>query len=282
MNLRHLADEVAALVGEKLAVFGKHVSQIASAIIQLDERLKTVESRQPERGPQGEKGDMGPRGESGLAADAGAIAAAVEAHMRLNPPSAGAKGDPGQRGEKGDPGPAGQDGRDAEVGFDDIVKAVETVHERLVAKYMLDLERRGTDAIQKAIDRIPPPKEGPPGQKGDKGDSIKGEKGDPGPAGKDGLSIENLTREYDPVTHEIVESWKAGEVTKTLRYSAGGIRPGGYWKERTAAKSGEAWTHEGTLWIAMRDTSDKPSLQSKDWVIGARKGRDGESKPVKL
>src|SRR5690606_24071685 len=142
-----------------------------------------------------------------MSALAPAIAGAVEAHVKAMALPQGPKGDPGERGlpgEKGAPGKDGLDGRDAEVSFEDIIKAVEVVHERMVAKYMLDLERRANGTLQKAIEKLPPPKEGPPGPKGDPGQP--GEKGAPGPAGKDGLSVEHLEREYDPATHEIVET----------------------------------------------------------------------------
>lgn len=249
MNLKQLADEVATLVGQKLAVVGKHIGQIAGAIMELDLRLKAVEARQPEKGAPGDKGDPGERG---------------------------------LPGERGAPGKDGLDGRDAEVSFDDIIKAVEVVHERMVAKYMLDMERRANDTLQKAIEKLPPPKEGPPGPKGDPGQP--GEKGAPGPAGKDGLSVEHLEREYDPATHEIVETWRVpgSEVVKSLRYKAGGLHYRGYWKAGIAAKAGEAWTEKGTMWVALKDTSAQPVEGSPDWSIGARKGRDGISKAVKV
>jgi hypothetical protein len=200
----------------------------------------------------------------------------LEAHVRHltlppgpkgDPGDPGRQGDRGERGEKGEPGRDGQDGRDAQVDYDDVLRAVETIHERLIAKYMLDFERRAADTLQKVIDKIPAPKDGKDGRDGKDG-----------APGRDGLSVTDLQREYDPTTHEIVETWRApgSEVVKTLRYTAGGIRPAGYWKDRVVARAGEAWTHEGTLWIAMRDTSEKPAIDSKDWVIGARKGRDGK------
>lgn len=261
---------------------------VREATAPLLKRIAELESRQPEKGEKGEpgrdgkdgaQGPRGDKGETGPAPEESVIKALIEAHVKSIALPQGPKGEQGERGlqgdrgEKGEAGEPGQDGRDAEVSFDDIVKAVETVHERLIAKYMLDFERRATDTLQKAIDKIPAPKDGKDGRDGKDGQS-----------GKDGLSVTDLQREYDPATHEIVETWRApgSEVAKSMRYPAGGIRPAGYWKERTVAKSGEAWTHEGTLWIAMRDTSEKPSIESKDWVIGARKGRDGVSKPVKL
>ena len=89
--------------------------------------------------------------------------------------------------------------------------------------------------------------------------------------GKNGKGIEDLVRFYDSEKHEIVERW--GE--KELRYPAGGIRPGDYWREGTKAVAASVWTHAGVAWIAKRDTAEKPSRDSADWQIFANKGRDG-------
>jgi hypothetical protein len=213
---------------------------VREATAPLVQRIAQLEARQPERG---EKGDPGPAGRDGLP---------------------GPKGDPGERGPQGEKGMDGQDGRDAEVNFDDIVKAVETVHERLIAKYMLDFERRAADTLQKAIDKIPAPKDGRDGKDGKDG--------------KDGLSITDLVREYDASTHEVVETWRVpgSDVAKTLRYPAGGIHYKGYWREGLQVKAGEAWTSEGHMWIAAHNTTTKPGTNNPDWYLGARKGRDGK------
>lgn len=97
--------------------------------------------------------------------------------------------------------------------------------------------------------------------------------------GRDGLSVESLEREYLPETHEIVERWTAAGRTKELRYPAGGIRPGGYWRDGTKALAGQTWTHDGSMWIALKDTTSKPAPDSSDWYLGARRGRDGERGP---
>lgn len=93
-----------------------------------------------------------------------------------------------------------------------------------------------------------------------------------GTDGKDGVGITDLVRSYDEQTHEIVERW--GE--KELRYPAGGIRPGGYWREGTKAVAAQVWNHAGVAWIAKRDTTAKPMRESADWEIFANKGRDGK------
>lgn len=95
--------------------------------------------------------------------------------------------------------------------------------------------------------------------------------------GKDGLSMADITRTYDGDTHEVVERWTVAGEQKELRYPAGGISPGGFWKEGTVARAAQAFTHDGHLWFAKRETRVKPSIEAKDdWQLAARKGRDGK------
>lgn len=100
---------------------------------------------------------------------------------------------------------------------------------------------------------------------------VVGTNGKDGRDGKDGAGLVDLVRSYDADSHEIVEKW--GE--KELRYPAGGIRPGGYWREGTKAVAAQVWNHAGVAWIAKRDTTSKPMRESDDWEILANKGRDG-------
>lgn len=102
-----------------------------------------------------------------------------------------------------------------------------------------------------------------------------GTDGKDGVDGKDGLGMPDITREYDPAAHEIIERWERDGVKKELRYAAGGIRHGGYWREGIKCHAGQTWTHGGTVWIAKGMTGDKPSRDSHMWEIFASKGRDG-------
>lgn len=95
--------------------------------------------------------------------------------------------------------------------------------------------------------------------------------GKDGEKGKDGISYEGHMVIYDPVTHEGVIRTASGLET---RFPLPGIVGKGYWREGTRAKANEAWTHDGTLWIAKRETDSKPGIGNDDWFIGARKGRD--------
>lgn len=98
-----------------------------------------------------------------------------------------------------------------------------------------------------------------------------------GKDGDDGVSFDNFEMEYVVESHEISVKAAAGGRAKELRFPAGGIRPAGYWRDGTKAKALEAWVHDGSSWFAVRDTTSKPESKSADWIIAARKGRDGET-----
>jgi len=99
-----------------------------------------------------------------------------------------------------------------------------------------------------------------------------------GKDGEDGLSLDALDVEYLPDTHEISIKASCAGKTKELCYPAGGIQPGGYWRDGTKAKACEAWTLDGQMYVAKRDTSSRPGYENRDdWTLFVRKGRDGES-----
>lgn len=98
-----------------------------------------------------------------------------------------------------------------------------------------------------------------------------------GKDGVDGLSLAEFDMQYIEETHEVELRAVCGTRTKSVRFPAGGIRPAGYWREGTKAQANEAWVHDGSMYIAKRATSAKPESKSDDWLIAARRGRDGET-----
>lgn len=294
MNLEKMAEAVAASVGQKLAVVRKSLSQIAGAVVQLDDRVKTLEGRQLERGEQGEKGDPG--------AD-------------------------GAPGEKGDPGAPGRDGKDGEpvlvadvvrelVATDALAPLIDLMVAESIAKYFAENPvqhgldgkdgKDGADGQDGADgERGPQGEKGEPGSNGADGKDgvgladalidrdgalvltmtdgraktlgiVIGRDGVAGADGRDGLSMVDVSRTYDADAHEVVERWTVAGEEKELRYPAGGIRPGGFWREGMKCFALQAITHDGALWIAKRDTAAKPCLENADdWQLAARKGRDG-------
>ncbi len=212
------------------------------------------------------------------------------------------------------PAPAdGKDGRDGADGKDGLSVTLDDVRPVIddAVKAIQDEVGVRIDAVIKAI---PTPKDGRDGVDGK--DGINGEKGDPGADGAgiadllidregvmvatftdgrmksmgcvigkdgangkdgaDGVSLDSFEMEYLADSHEIAIKAVAGARVKEIRYPAGGLRPGGYWREGTKAKAGEAWVHDGCTWIAMKDTGTKPAAKDENWIIAARKGRDGE------
>lgn len=112
-----------------------------------------------------------------------------------------------------------------------------------------------------------------------------------GKDGNDGLSLESFEMEYLPESHEIEMTASCGDRVKSVKFYAGGIRSGGYWREGKSAKAGEAWAYGGNLWIATRDgTTEEPKAGAQDWYLAARKGKDADSvirhirpdQPIKL
>lgn len=235
------------------AEFGKAMASIVKdATAPLLKRIEELEARQPEKGEKGDPGADAPPVEIDvadvvkqlLATDALAqiVGLEVAAHLEENPPAAGKDGERGPQGERGLDGKDGADGNDG-AGIADLMIDRDGA---LVASM--------TDGRMKSLGVVV---------------GRDGKNGDPG---KDGRSVEDFTRTYSPETHEIIERWNGGQ---ELRYPAGGIRHKGYWNPGVKATAGDSWTHNGNLWIAVRDTGAEPTTECKDWTIGARKGRDG-------
>lgn len=104
---------------------------------------------------------------------------------------------------------------------------------------------------------------------------IIGKDGADGKDGVDGVGLEQFDLEYLTDTHEIcLKAVCAGRI-KEVRFPAGGIHGKGYWREGVKANAGEAWVHDGSLWVAKIATTTKPAA-SDQWFLAARKGRDGE------
>lgn len=157
--------------------------------------------------------------------------------------------------ERGEPGPKGEDGKAGEKGADGVG----------LSGAMIDRD----GALQITLAN---------GEVKNLGCVVgkDGANGVNGKDGVDGVSLENFEMEYLPESHEIaIKAVCAGRV-KELRHPAGGIRPGGYWREGTKSQAGEAWVHDGSLWIAVKSNQSKPATNDDGWIIAARKGRDGE------
>lgn len=95
-----------------------------------------------------------------------------------------------------------------------------------------------------------------------------------GEDGRDGISFDTASGDYD-AERGFVISLGAGDRRKefVLPYMV----HRGFWREGLGLKAGESATHDGALWIAKRANASRPCLENTDdWILAARKGRDGK------
>lgn len=230
-----------------------HVGRAFSAISKrqdsLEEMIKAI--------PAGERGERGERGEKGLDGANG-----VDGPI-------GPKGEQGERGEKGLQGEKGERGEDGKsVTIEDITPILDAA----VSKWALEFERRAQDTLQKAIDKMPVPKDGK--------DGIDG---------RDGVGFDDLSAEFDgekTVTFKL----QRGDVTKEFNLVLPVVVDKGVFKDGTQYLQGDAVTWGGSYWIAQKDTSAKPDSPDSGFRLAVKKGRDGKdgrdgidkTAPVKL
>lgn len=169
--------------------------------------------------------------------------------------------------------------------------------------------------VTEAVSQIPAPKDGEPGEKGDPGKDgiglagalidrdgnlvvtlangeaknlgqVIGKDGEPGKDGTDGIGFESLEVGFDG--ENIVHEYKSATRTVTQKFPIQVMKHIGFWREGMEAKSGNTATDNGSLWLCLKDTSERPSYNSENWTLAARAGRNGQDKteaksePVKL
>lgn len=283
--------------------FGRAMGEaIAKAVEPLKLRIADLEKQiaempAPKDGSNGKDGDAGRDGKD---CDMEAVKALVSDLVKAIPaPVNGKDGAPGKDG--------------AGVTLDDV--------RPMISEAVKSIRDESMQAVEFAVKSIPAPKDGRDGRDGIDGkDGINGEKGADGAGvsdllidragdliatmtdgrmknlgpvigkdgrngadGKDGFSLESFDLEYLEETHEIRIKAACADRVKEIRFPAGGIRPAGYWRDGSKAKAGEVFTHDGSAWVAKCDTSARPDPANKtDWVLLARKGRDGETVVKKI
>lgn len=180
----------------------------------------------------------------------------VAGYLKENPPPAGKDG---RDGKDGIDGQRGADGKDGVDGIGATGAMIDANGELIVTLSNGTMQRCGV---------------------------VVGKDGAPG---RDGADLSDVEFEYDGERGITVKA-KGGQVVR--RYEMPIVIDKGYWRDGLSAKNGDAYTHDGSLWIALRETSTKPSTGSNsDWRLAVRKGRDGkpgkdgrliEDKPVSV
>lgn len=230
-------------------MFGSAMAEVVRGIIApLLARIDALEAREPIKGIDGKDGHDGRDGVDGKDCDMDAVMARVGELVKAIPtPKDGAPGKDGTNGVDGAPGRDGVDGKNVSI---DDVKAILDARS---AQWELDFERRANEKLDRAIDRIPTPKDGKDGRDG--------------ADGKDAAPIETMEVEQDERNVTFILGAKRFTVNLDTILDRGVWRVGAYQK-------GDAVSYDNSLWIAQADTEDAPGT-SKAWRLAVRKGKDG-------
>jgi hypothetical protein len=143
--------------------------------------------------------------------------------------------------------PTPQDGKS--VTLADVEPMLEAMH----AKWALDFERRAQGVLERAVDRIPKPKDGK--------------------NGVDALGFDDLTVEHDGERGFAIK-FVRGDQVKQFDFAVPVVLDRGFWAEGKSAEQGDGYTFGGSYWIAQRTTATKPETGNPDWRLAVKKGRD--------
>lgn len=229
------------------AVFASVKGYVASALQPLADRVKALEDRERVVPEKGEKGDPGAHGNDGLPGEKG------------DPGERGEKGDPGERGEKGDAGDKGEPGKDGVDGksftLDEVRALVREAVESEQAKWALEFERHAQCVLERAVDRMPKPRDGVDG--------------------KDGLGFDDMQIEDDG-EGTITLSWTRGDVSKERTIFLPMLVDRGVYREGETYKRGHGVTWAGSYWIAQKDGAVGKPGEGDDFRLAVKRGRDGK------
>jgi integrin beta 3 len=175
----------------------------------------------------------------------------------------GRDGKDGLDGKDGNNGENGRDGKDGQNGADGksfTVEDAEALLKNHLASWELDFERRAVATLEKAVDRLPKPRDGVDGQKG-----IDG---------RDGLGFDDMSAELNDRT--VTLKFRRGDVVKTFDMTMPIVIDRGIYSDGNEYQQGDGVTFGGSYWIAQTTTKYKPEGGSSGWRLAVKKGRDGK------
>lgn len=176
----------------------------------------------------------------------------------------------GKDGADGRDGGDGKDGKDGLNGADGksiTVDDIKPVLDAMQASWALEWERRAQDVLQRAIDRMPVPKDGVDGRDGR--DGINGKDG------RDALDLDDLEYEQDEdgrVTLRLVR----GDVRKEIKLKFPVFVDRGVFKEGERYERGNGVTWGGSFWIAQKDDPEGKPGEGDGFRLAVKKGRDAK------
>lgn len=187
----------------------------------------------------------------------------------------GADGAPGIAGKDADPEvirqmvadaiaqlPAPQDGADGKDGKDGVdgrspsVEEVAAVFERRFSDLQLHWERQARETFEKAVDRMPLPKDGKDG--------------------RDAVCLDGFDIELAEDGRTVVVRMQAGEAKIEKSVKIASVLDRGVFAKEAAYERGDGVSYGGCLWIAQKDAPEGVPGGSNDWRLAVKKGRDGK------
>lgn len=163
---------------------------------------------------------------------------------------------------KGDQGPEGPPGKDGQDGISVSVEEVERMVHARMAQWELDFERRAQGILERAVDRMPKPKDGKDGR-----DGVDG---------KDGVGFDDLAVEHDGERGFTFRLIRGSEV-REYGFTIPAVLDRGVYREGNDYLKGDAVSFGGSLWIAQRDLPPGKPGQCDGWRLAVKKGRDGRA-----
>lgn len=125
--------------------------------------------------------------------------------------------------------------------------------EHIFCKWALDFERKADHVLEKAIDRMPKPKDG-----------------------KDALEIDDFDISIGEDGRTLTASLKRGEsiVQKSCKLDI--PLDMGIFSESKEYQKGDGVTYAGSFWLAQKDLPVGKPGGSDDWRLSVKRGRDGK------
>jgi len=149
----------------------------------------------------------------------------------------------------------GEDGKSVELPqvVDAVLENLQHRFGEFLALKDLEFERRLHAAIEKAIERLPKPKDG-----------------------RDAAAVDSFRMELGNDERTITLSLGAGEDKRSQSITFPVILDRGLFKEAQRYEKGDGVTWGGSFWIAQKDDPIGKPGESDDWRLAVKKGRDAK------
>lgn len=134
------------------------------------------------------------------------------------------------------------------------MEAVKAQLDAVTARWELEMERKASDVFQRAIDRMPAPKDGA--------------------QGADGLGFDDFDVEYDG-ERKFTFKWANGDRAKSKSFRAPVNIWRGVFAPTASYEKDDSVTYGGSTWIALKDAPGIPG-SGDGWRLCVKRGRDAK------